>query len=1152
VRRSWTLVIVCALVSSLLFWLGSAEGGAPHLDNDAPGQLAASRVESASLDLLIEAEDGDISSPLRVGEDSSASGGAYISATSGSNTESPEREASYEFSVSEDGAYYLWARLYGPDEDSDAIYIGLDGSWNRVYPDTTGQYVWVRVATSRNSDEYGFSLSSGAHEIQVGHAELYTRLDALVVTDDPDFQPGGTPNEPPDTPDDLCASGDVECLINAINDANASEGDDVITLAPGVYSLTKKDNDTDGPNGLPSITSNITINGNGASIEGTASYEDPYRIFHVAAGGRLELNDVTVAKGFISECCNGETFGGGIYVRPDGEAVLNHSTVRDNVGDAGAGIHNRGTMQINNSAVRSNGGYSGSGGVFNEGTMEINNSTISDNYGDFGGAGIGNVGQLTVNDSDISRNEAEGTGGIYNAEGGLVVLNNTTLTDHETSESPSTISNDGTMELDNTTIRDNAASNEFEDFAIENHGRMVAQSTTIVNNGGTNCMGNPIISRGENNQDDDGSCFQVTQPKEPSCPTPTITLSASSGKPGDTITVQGNDWLPGGDVAFSITDEFAQYDMSPVRVPDSGEWKSTITVPDDATPGNHEMVFSEEHGGCLLRVTERFTIVRQETPTPTPTITLDPTEGPPGMQVVVQGSGWIAGDTVIIHFAESGNEVAQAIVDDDGRFETTFTVPDDAESGEQKVIAITADGIWGADAAFRVTEPKEEPRPPSYLRLFFSTIDSIKIGWADDYDDETGFEVAHRAAGTDNWSYEPLDPNTTTWEHPNLTTGASYEYKVRVCNSGGCSQWTSPITEWARKQWDDPSNFKQRDYGLYWFRCGACRGSTDKDGKNGKSDGQTAVPGQNDAYYDPTKPTLIYVHGWQFNQTRQHRRESMEFELAGGDEDIMQAWKDADPAWNVGIFYWNQFADDAIESVEDKIWAYDTEWKMRYKLDDNKFYYDFPRSTVMDLFFNAYKVNLNTNTSGNIRIVGHSVGHQLAVRTTMYLSDHTSLPLPQRVALLDPHWSWWYPEGIKHRDAVSDYISTLKQRDDMLFEYYDTTLGLTRNFLSVSNQTAYSLIHPDYAVKGDVWDPGRRHQEARYWYFSSMSYEPPEVICDLYTRKCGKTDKFAPSAKMPDTTLGKLLKESPYWWEQWNGKEERTVLDDTFARWLKR
>jgi hypothetical protein len=180
-----------------------------------------------------------------------------------------------------------------------------------------------------------------------------------------------------------------------------------------------------------------------------------------------------------------------------------------------------------------------------------------------------------------------------------------------------------------------------------------------------------------------------------SCPTPTVTLSASSGSPGDVLTVQGEGWLPGGTVTITATGP-ERLDVLTGQVPDSGTWEADINVI-RAPPGNYVFVFSEIMDRCDLRATVPFTING-------PTISLDLTESPPGTEVTVQGSGWIAGDIVSIQFAEPGNEVAQATVGDDGSFTTTFTVPSDAQSGEQQVIAVDAnDSNWQTDTVFQVT-----------------------------------------------------------------------------------------------------------------------------------------------------------------------------------------------------------------------------------------------------------------------------------------------------------------------------------------------------------------------------------------------------------------------------------------------------------------
>ncbi|HEX9869572.1 MAG TPA: hypothetical protein VGC99_13445, partial [Candidatus Tectomicrobia bacterium] len=80
---------------------------------------------------------------------------------------------------------------------------------------------------------------------------------------------------PPTYPAELsCAAGDVTCLITAIHTANSNGETNTITLAAGFYTLTTVDHDTDGPTGLPSITSALTLRGPGAQstvIERAAS-----------------------------------------------------------------------------------------------------------------------------------------------------------------------------------------------------------------------------------------------------------------------------------------------------------------------------------------------------------------------------------------------------------------------------------------------------------------------------------------------------------------------------------------------------------------------------------------------------------------------------------------------------------------------------------------------------------------------------------------------------------------------------------------------------------------------------------------------------------------------------------------------------------------
>src|SRR4051812_30556431 len=104
-----------------------------------------------------------------------------------------------------------------------------------------------------------------------------------------------------------CAAADVACLKTAISQANANGQDNTIVLAAGVYTLDAVDNDTDGANGLPSVTGTLTIRGAGADLT-TITRLTPvvppgqptpprFRLLHVGPGGALTVEGLTLTKG---------------------------------------------------------------------------------------------------------------------------------------------------------------------------------------------------------------------------------------------------------------------------------------------------------------------------------------------------------------------------------------------------------------------------------------------------------------------------------------------------------------------------------------------------------------------------------------------------------------------------------------------------------------------------------------------------------------------------------------------------------------------------------------------------------------------------------------------------------------------------------------
>jgi predicted outer membrane repeat protein len=199
-------------------------------------------------------------------------------------------------------------------------------------------------------------------------------------------------------------------LINAINQANNSPEPAVINLGYCIYTLTDVHNTIslvglDIHNGLPAITSEITIYGNSAVIRiEPASGEPDFGHFYVAGAGNLALYDLILQYGY----------------RPMGGAVLNQ----------GGDFFASGVDFLNNAAVRDGANIPALGGaIFSDGgrVRVTDNSNFMDNvaghYTDGGGNLGGGIyiknGSLSVIDSTFFSNSAYGDGGaIYSLKSG--------------------------------------------------------------------------------------------------------------------------------------------------------------------------------------------------------------------------------------------------------------------------------------------------------------------------------------------------------------------------------------------------------------------------------------------------------------------------------------------------------------------------------------------------------------------------------------------------------------------------------------------------------------------------------------------------------------------------------------------------------------
>jgi predicted outer membrane repeat protein len=230
--------------------------------------------------------------------------------------------------------------------------------------------------------------------------------------------------------------GDAQCsLIEAINNANtdsdvsggdcvAGSGADTINLPGGSFTFTASYIYDAGNNGLPSITSDITINGNGSTLDlGGAAVG--IRLARVSASGDLTVNDATITGGYMFDA----THGGGVFRVEGGSLTIDDSTLSGNAtrsyGGAVFVLDNATLTVTNNTTITGNLAFRGGGVYSSDSATALSESDISGNYAERSGGGIqANRGSLSISDSTINDNGWEpgqiGVNGYVDYGGGVL------------------------------------------------------------------------------------------------------------------------------------------------------------------------------------------------------------------------------------------------------------------------------------------------------------------------------------------------------------------------------------------------------------------------------------------------------------------------------------------------------------------------------------------------------------------------------------------------------------------------------------------------------------------------------------------------------------------------------------------------------------
>ena len=335
-----------------------------------------------------------------------------------------------------------------------------------------------------------------------------------------------TPDRTTDSADGAC---DAHCsLREAILAANATAGDDVIVLRPGVYRLSLAGAGEDlAATGDLDIRGDLVLLGDRAANT-IIDADGIDRVLDIAAGVTVEIRDVTLRNGRVQ-----------------------------GAGTSGGGVRNRGALTLARSVVTANTSTEGSGGGISssesDSALTLSQSTVSDNTAGGRGGGLAIDGTATLTNVTISGNRSltDFGGGLYFSSNTRSTVDNATITGNSAAQRGGGVVAEsapflGTApEIANSILAGNTASAE-----PDCSGAVSSLGYNLVGNG-TGC-----ISFSPANHDLEGSTGALLDPRlgplaSNGGPTPTHALLA-----GSPALDAGNPAAPGsGGAACEATDQ---------------------------------------------------------------------------------------------------------------------------------------------------------------------------------------------------------------------------------------------------------------------------------------------------------------------------------------------------------------------------------------------------------------------------------------------------------------------------------------------------------------------------------------------------------------------------------------------------------------------
>ncbi|WP_291726869.1 copper amine oxidase N-terminal domain-containing protein [Bernardetia sp.] len=362
----------------------------------------------------------------------------------------------------------------------------------------------------------------------------------------------------------------------------------------------------------------------------------------------------------------------------------------------------------------------------------------------------------------------------------------------------------------------------------------------------------------------------------------------------------------------------------------------------------------------------------------------------------------------------------------------------------------------------------------------------------------------------------------------------------------------------APTEWDQQTQsvqiyyYDELDYGFYFF--------DSQPGNNPTADAvgcQKYVSGVYNPFFDPTKPTIIYVHGNAPGSVASGSRENFLLSDGGLNVQSHNIWKAQ--GWNVAIFYWIQFADEGIlnsappAGVETKIYDHTAHNGMRWRKSDGSLTTaGAPNASVRVLFAQKYLEIFNSNYSGaEIRVVGNSLGGNLTMAGLLRLERMGAPRMPSRVTLMDPFWTPLHDNTVTIGEnqvttaELAGLSAEVLANRGIAIEYFRTSLlgagGLSSR---VGRQAAVAHFGASFLGNNHF----SKHTVPVRQYFHSRGVAAPlEVSRSNVFAPWVTTGNQAMSAATSNARIRQMMGANNHW-NQVAGRGTASMVDDQYER----